>query len=155
LRYAAAHLCISGSLFPAFYTKHLNDTGNDGKTALHFAASAANLQAIDALLSCDDTRIDTRDVHNRTALHFAAGAPSPSAEASMLALLTKARTLADAPTITAFINFRDENGDSALLLAKRAGNDSVADLLVYFGARSDLKNAAGEDASLKKFAERL
>lgn len=119
------------------------------RTALHIAAAGLHERIVEALLnttpqvSASSAGVDVRgievnglDVNGRTPLMLAADNESFVPDEVMQLLLNKG----------AQINLRDLRGDTALMIAARAGSTSGVAFLVGKGASVNLKNSAGQTA---------
>jgi ankyrin repeat protein len=144
--------CEYGGLLPLFFNTEspINAADFTGRAPLHYAAKLGNLVALNAILDCPGSNLFVRDLRGRTALHAAAASPHGST-AGANALLTAARHRVI--SLAAFINAQDRNGDTALHIAQRCGNKALYELLIYFGARADLRNRNGLRAEEQKSHE--
>uniref|UniRef100_A0A7S0N614 Ankyrin repeat domain-containing protein n=1 Tax=Pyramimonas obovata TaxID=1411642 RepID=A0A7S0N614_9CHLO len=125
----------------------VNKADSQGATALAFAAEAGNLQAVNLLMDAG-AEVTTADEDGQTPLlrvsEFGAPADSAKADAALVAqrLLEKG----------ADVNATDLEGDTAAILAARAGNQGLLDVLVAAKAELGVANKAGSDvaAELRK-----
>lgn len=99
---------------------NLTEKNNSKQTCLHMAACNGQLEAVKYLLKKDMSLIDKKDSNGHTALHMAAC----NGHADVVQyLLLKA----------ASVSLEDNDGNTALVLAKEAGHDHIADLISKAG----------------------
>ncbi|WP_063045131.1 ankyrin repeat domain-containing protein [Nocardia pseudovaccinii] len=130
-----------------------------GRTALHYAAVDADLDAVRRLLGTEDVK--ARDNHDWTPLHFAAQAGAPE----LVALLLDAGAEIDAvtdkgmPEIYWAIMFSGADPIATVRLLRARGADPTkATMKSYFGPRSPLdtvKEIMGRPASKHDLASDL
>ncbi|KAI9207399.1 ankyrin repeat-containing domain protein [Polychytrium aggregatum] len=141
-----------------------------GITGLHMAVQSGNLQAVQYLLGIDKVRetINVADDNGSTALIFAASSLPAAVDvllesgADVNAVTSAGRTplmmacesqlrlgfnsiLRDSRTD---VNHRDENGDSALLIAATCKTHNYCEALLERGAEIDIRNNSGNTVFL-------
>lgn len=132
----------------------IDDTDNDGNTALIIAASLGKVNFSHFLID-NGANVDSKNYNGETALHraaqsgnneiidilFNAGAdlntPDFSGKTPLIQAVASERRFAVERLVTlgAYLNWRDKKGDSALSLAERRKFKVIADFLRSKGAQ--------------------
>ena len=110
----------------------INATGNDGKTALHYAAQTGQAEAIKELINCGATT-EPKDKYGKTVLHYAAR--------SGLVEVIRVLVGPDAKT-----EATDENGDTALHVAAKYGQVEAIKVLINCDAKTEATDRNGKTA---------
>jgi ankyrin repeat protein len=111
---------------------HVNDTDDDGYTALHYAANRSNQSTLNFLLE-EGANVRKASVSGITPLHIAARNPE---KAIIDAILSKRSD----------VNSADTQNLTPLMYAARSGNLYNVKILLDYGANPKLKNLKGQTA---------
>ncbi|CAO1618037.1 unnamed protein product [Parajaminaea phylloscopi] len=129
---------------------NLHAGNNTGETALHRSVLVTN--AYDAslfpeLLQLLAPSLHTRDFKNRTVLHHIALVAALKGRATparyYLACLLEYVAQNEGGRFGPLVDAQDEDGETALGIAARQGNNSMVKMLLEVGARKDLANCFG------------
>jgi ankyrin repeat protein len=110
-----------------------NQTDDDGRTGLHYAAMSGNLQ-ITAILIKANARLDIKDKLGNTPLHLASDNNQVDA----------AKLLVD---VGAPVNAENKNGMTPLMMAANRGNIDIVQALLAKGANVAKTDFTGRDAA--------
>lgn len=122
------HRYLKALLFIIENCENINESDNDGKNALHYAAGSGNLVALQYLLD-HNANIHSYTKHGNNFLHIAV----------LKERCDSIKYILHLPNID-ILNSTCENHDTALHLAARVSNVEVAKLLVEHGIQLDVKN---------------
>jgi ankyrin repeat protein len=121
----------------------INAVDKLGRTALHYAALNANLEGVDALVSCPSINLDIADSWQRSPLHYAATLHDGFAIGYSLTKNFQYSGYGINPKVN--INAKDFVGNTPLHLAYRCQCEAGVELLRdTFRADVSLENDAGE-----------
>lgn len=125
-----------------FIPDEINFTNYAGQSALFIAVGKCNLKFTAMLLDRGANRI-LRDKQGYSALMRAVGSGSLSLVMEFLKSEQRFQTV-----IPPEINFKNSDGDTALILAVKAGNPQIVDALLKSGANTFEKNNEGLSAQM-------
>jgi ankyrin repeat protein len=123
-----------GPIRAALFSKAclVTDTDKSGRTLLHAASQSGSAQLVRFLLE-QGAAVNAIDSNNTCAVHFAASLPS----ADVMAVLVE-------PVFRASLDHQDRRGDTPLIIAARAGNLPVVQLLLSLPSERVNLDVAGQ-----------
>ncbi|MEV2226822.1 ankyrin repeat domain-containing protein [Nocardia vinacea] len=130
-----------------------------GRTALHYAAADADLDAVRRLLGTED--VNARDDHDWTPLHFAAQAAAPELVGLLLDTGADIDAVTDKGMPTIYWAIMSSGTDpiaTVRLLRARGADPTKATMKSYFGPKSPLdtmKEIGNDPAMRAEFADLL